>query len=228
MSPIEGRLIDRIAMSLDLGYNVAKANGVRQTTFGYDVSYRAEERLITANFDASRSSNNDSPTSIRSNSGFSYRRFVSDRQWDPIGFGAVERNDELGLDRRLTVGGGMSRWISDTNSRRVSFTGGVVATRENETGATESDQSMEAVTAIQLDWFRYDDPELDVAMRFSVYERLSDTRRTRGNLDLDVRWELINDFFWGFSIYYSFNSEPTGVEASSKDYGIVTSIGWSF
>ena len=30
----------------------------------------------------------------------------------------------------VTVGGGMSRWLTDTNSRRVSFTGGLVATRE--------------------------------------------------------------------------------------------------
>jgi len=228
MSPIEGRLIDRISMSVDIGYNIAKANNQKQTTFGYSFDYRTEGRLISANVDAARSSTNDAPTSFRGNSEFSYRRFIRDRAWDPVGFGGFERNDELGLDRRVTLGGGMSHWLADTNSRRISFLGGLVATRENETNAVESDDNIEAAASLTLDWFRYDDPELDVAMRFSVYQRLSDTRRTRGNLDLDLRWELVNDFFWGFSVYYSFNTEPTGIETSSSDYGFVTSIGWTF
>ena len=228
MTPIEGRLIDRISMSIDIGHTFAKANDVRQTDIGYDFRYRSEERLISANFDAARSSTSDEPSSTRSNTTFSYRRFVGERKWDPVGFGAVERNDELGLDRRVTLGGGMSRWLTDTNANRISFTGGMVTTRESEAAATKSEGSVEAVAAVELDWFRYADPELDVAMRFAAFERLTDTRRTRGNLDLDLRWELVSDFFWGFSLYYSFNSEPIGVDVSSSDYGVVTSVGWSF
>jgi hypothetical protein len=106
--------------------------------------------------------------------------------------------------------------------------GGVVVTRENETEAEKSNDSLEVVAGLNLDWFRYDDPQLDVAMRLAIYQRLSDTSRTRGNLDVDLRWELINDFFWGFSLYYSFNTEPTGDETSREDYGVVTSVGWSF
>ena len=228
MTPIEGRLIERISMSVDVGYNIAKANNLAQTDFSYDFSYRSEERLVSTSLDASRSSTGNEPASIRGNTGISYRRFVGDRVWDPIGFGSIERIDELGLDRRVTVGGGMSRWLTDTNSNRISFTGGIVATRENETEAIESQESVEALAAVQLDWFRYEAPEFDVALELEVYQRLSDSNRTRGNLDVDLRWELINDFFWGFSLYYSFNSEPTGVDTSSEDYGVVTSLGWSF
>ena len=227
MMPIEGRLVDQIDMSFDLGYNITKANSVAQADIGYNFTYRTEQRLLSFNADATRSASSDQDTSIRANSTFSYRRFVGDRLWDPVGFGAIERNDELGLDRRITLGGGMSRWLTDTSSNRISFMGGLVGTRENERDALESENSLEAAAAISLDWFRHDDPELDVSMLFSVYERLSDSSRTRGNFDVDLRWELLNDFFWGFSIYYSFNTKPTG-EAEREDYGVVTSIGWSF
>ena len=44
---------------------------------------------------------------------------------------------------------------------------------------------------------------------------------------MDLRWELANDFYWGFTTYYSFNTEPTG-DAADKDYGVVTTIGWTF
>jgi hypothetical protein len=228
MTPIEGRLVDRIDMSVDLGYNASKANAVSQTDFSFSFNYRSEERLISMNVDASRSSSASQENSLRENNTIGYRRFAVDRNWDPQGFGAIERNDQLGLDRRMTIGGGMSRWLTDTNSRRINFTGGVVFTRENEAQALESDQSLEAVAGMTLDWFRYDDPELDVAVRLTLFNRLSKESRTRGNLDVDLRWELINDFFWGFSLYYSFNTEPTGVDTSREDYGIVTSVGWSF
>jgi hypothetical protein len=50
----------------------------------------------------------------------------------------------------------------------ASFTGGLVATRENETDALESDDGVEGAVVIDLDWFRYDDPELDVTMQLAV------------------------------------------------------------
>lgn len=227
MTPIEGRLIDRIDMNVDLGYNFTKANNVNQTNFGYDLSYRSEERLVDVDLAATRSSSSDQPKSIRYNSSLSYRRFIGDRHWDPMGFGGVERNDELGLDRRVTIGGGMSHWLTDTSTNRISFMGGIVSTREDETDAADTESSLEAAVGLTLDWFRYDDPELDVAMTFNVFERTSGTNRTRGTLDLDMRWELANDFYWGFTTYYSFNTDPTG-DAASEDYGVVTTIGWSF
>lgn len=227
MNPIEGRLIDRIDMSVDLGYNLSKASNVVQTNLGYDFNYRSEERFLSLDVDATRSSTSNEPVSQRGNASFSYRRFRSDRLWDPVGIGGLERNDELGLDRRVSVGGGMARWLNDTNTNRISFTGGLVANSEDQTDAPETEESIEAAVGITLDWFRYDDPELDVAMNFSVFERLSDSSRTRGNFDVDLRWELISDFFWGLKIYYTFNTEPVG-DASRKDYGVVTTVGWSF
>jgi hypothetical protein len=109
----------------------------------------------------------------------------------------------------------------------ASFTGGLVATRENETDALESDDGVEGAVVIDLDWFRDADPELDVSMQLAVYGRLSGDNRTRGNLDIDLGWELINNFFGGFSVSYTFNIEPIG-EASRQGYGVVTTIGWSF
>jgi hypothetical protein len=191
------------------------------------LNYRSEARLVSLAIDARRSSSGDGQVSQRNNSTLTYRRFVADRHWDPVGFGAVERNDELGLDRRATLGGGMARWLKDTNSSRISFMGGLVGTRESEKDALESEDSVEAAAGINLDWFRYEDPELDVSMQLAVYERLSGDQRTRGNLDVDLRWELVSDFFWGFSIYYSFNTRPIG-EAARQDYGVVTTIGWQF
>jgi len=228
MNPIEGRFIERIEMSVDLGYSLTKANSAEQTSLGYDFQYRDELRLLSLNADASTTVSENDPPSTRMNTSLSWRRFLEGREWDPVVIGQVERNDELGLDRRLTAGGGMSRWIADTNRRRMAFFGGAVYGHEESNGIADSEGSIEAAVGITAEWFRYDEPELDVSTRFAIYERVTGTSKTRGNLDVDFRWEMFDDSFWGFNIYYSFDTNPESTTASKSDYGIVTSLGWDF
>ena len=228
MTPIEGRLLDRIDMSVDLGYSIAKANNVEQSTFGYDFQYRGQKRQITGTVDAATSSSTNQSTSTRVNTTFAYRSFLEGRKWDPVGVTQLERNDELGIKQRTTAGGGVSRWLKDTNRNRMSFSTGIAYTTEETLDSTEKTDSVEGFFGVTAEWFRYDHPELDVSTRLTVFPRLTDERRTRGNLDANFRWELVKDFFWGFSIYYSFDTEPEATGASTNDYGAVTSLGWKF
>jgi hypothetical protein len=228
MNPIEGRIIERIEMSVDLGYSLAKANEAEQSSLGYDFQYRDEVRLLRLKADSSTTQDENDPPSTRVNTSLNWRRFLEGREWDPIVIGQIERNDELGINRRITAGGGMSRWLTDTNTNRMSFFGGLVGGKEEADGIEDAESSFEAVVGLTAEWFRYDEPELDVSLNFSVYERMTGESKTRGNLDVDFRWELFSDSFWGFNIYYSFDTHPESATASKNDYGVVTSLGWDF
>lgn len=227
MTPIEGTVLERIEMKIDLGYSLAKANDLAQTNAGYDFRYRNEEQQFVLNLDASSSTSEDEPTSTRVFTNFGYRRFFESRNWNPFGIGQLERNDELGIKRRTTMGGGMSRWLRDTNSSRIALLGGLVYSRELELDGSDSTSDAEAMIGMELDWFRYDQPELDVSTQFTVFRRLSGSEETRGNLDVNFRWELFKDFFWGLSIYYTFDQQQNEAD-SSNDYGTFTSLGWKF
>ena len=56
----------------------------------------------------------------------------------------------------------------------------------------------------------------------------TDSGRLRTQLDVNLRWELINDLFWDLNYYNTYDSDPPSGAESTSDYGIVTSIGWSF
>jgi len=227
MTPIKSTFIERIEMSVDAGYSLAKANDLVQTNFGYDFQYRAQKRQVSANFDSSISSSESDPSSTRVFTNLAYRRFLSKGNWDPFGLGQFERNDELGIDQRQSFGGGMSRWLRDTNASRISFGGGLVFSSEDEFGSTTTTTDTEALISMDLEWFRYDEPELDVSTQFNLYQRLSGSKEPRGNLDVNFRWEIFKDFFWGFSIYYSFEQQ-SDTEEPTTDYGSFTSLGWKF
>jgi hypothetical protein len=228
MTPIEGRLIERIDMRVDVGYSLTKANDSAQSNLGYDFQYRDQLRLVSLNADGATTTSESDPPSTRINTVATFRRFLAGRSWDPLGLMQIERNDELGIEQRTTFGGGMSRWLKDTNQNRMSFIGGVVYGTEDAEGLVDAEWTAEALLGFGMDWFRFDSPELDVSTRLTVYERITGASRTRGNLDVDFRWELFGDSFYSFSIYYSFDSDPESATSSKRDYGIVTSLGWEF
>jgi len=227
MTPIESKVVDRIEMNVDVGYSLAKANDLEQTNLGYDFRYRDEQRQVALSFDSSTSSSESDPSSTRVFTNAVYRRFLNNSTWDPFGIGQVERNDELGIDKRTAVGGGMSHWIRDRSSSRFAFSGGLIRSQEDDAGSTETKSDTEALVGVDLEWFRYDEPELDVTLNFALYQRLSGTKEPRGNLDVNFRWEIFKDFFWGFSVYYTFDQQ-TESEEPTTDYGSFTSLGWKF
>ena len=165
LTPIESTLINRIEMRVDLGHSLAKANDLEQTSFGYHFRYRGEIRLINFDMDASTSSSESDPSSARVLTSFNYQRYLGELDWNPIGIGQLERNDELGIDQRLSFGGAMGRYLRDTNQSRITFAGGLVRSLEDDAGSSETTKDTEALLAMNLEWFQYDEPELDVSMR---------------------------------------------------------------
>ena len=81
---------------------------------------------------------------------------------------------------------------------------------------------------VSWDWFRFDTPELDLSTTFEVIPNLTDTGRVRGELDIELKWEMIEDLFWQLSYYNSYDSDPATAGAEKNDYGVVTSLGYKF
>jgi len=81
-----------------------------------------------------------------------------------------------------------------------------------------------------IDYSRYvfDDPTVDLSTALSVYPSITDSGRTRAQFDVKLRWEMIKDLYWDLSYYNTYDSDPPSGSLSTNDYGVVTSIGWSF
>jgi hypothetical protein len=222
---IGSRWFDRIEMSIDAGYSLAKANDVTQTNLGYNLRYRSDKSLVGLGVNASRSASEGSPASITTDSTLSWRWLLEDAVWDPVMLGQLQRNDELGIGQLSTVGAGLGRWISETSTSSSSFMGGLAYAREYDVDSSTSDNAVEGVIGLNLDWFRFGRPELDVSTSLLLFAQLAEPHSSRGNLNVDFYWKLVNDFYWNFSVYYSYygNASPT---ASSTDYGITASLGW--
>ena len=226
MTPIEERRIDRIDGSFSAGYNFAKASEVQQVRLGFDLAARTEKRIVSMNVDAVQSDSEDSEASQRQSLDLQYRRLWPNR-WFSGALIALNRNDELGLDlTSIGIGGG--RYLRQTNSSILTLGGGVQLSRENVATGVSNEDTVEGVVAVNWDWFRYDTPELDLSTTLQIIPNLTESGRVRGEFDVSFKWEIISDLFWELSFYDSYDSDPVVDGAEKNDYGVATSLGYSF
>ena len=143
------------------------------------------------------------------------------------GTGKLERNTDLGLDLRSSVGGGIGRYFVQTNRLLLSAAGGLVLNRENPVDG-ESTTNVEAFVATTYEFFTYDTPKTDIDMRFVLYPSLNVSGRYRTEFSLTLSREIVRDFTAGVTAYDSYDSKPPAGSSSTHDFGISLNIGWTF
>jgi hypothetical protein len=145
----------------------------------------------------------------------------------------LERNDELGIDARLTSGAGLARYFAQDQDSEIMLFAGAVANQEwtdvNGEGLEEdeSQSSLEGVLGATWRIFRFGDPDVSLSSSAFLYPSLTESGRHRGNLDVSLRREIISDLFFDISFYESYDSDPPS-GGETTDYGFVTSVGYKF
>ena len=227
MTPIEERGLDRIDGEVSAGYNFAKADDVTTTHLGVDVNYRTESRILSLELDALFSDSSTNEPSQDLGLGLEYRRLLANR-WFAGGILSFDRNDELGLDLRTSIGGGAGRIIDQSNNSSLSLIGGLMLSRER-VGANVADENyLEAFATLTWDWFQYDTPELDLTTSLQIIPNLSDSGEFRGEFEVKLKWEIVEDLFWALALTDSYDSKADVAGGENNDYSIITSLGWDF
>ncbi len=237
MTPIEEKGVSRLDADITVGYNFAKANEVEQLNVGLDLEFRTETRILSLSWDSVLTDSLDNEANQRETLNLNYTRLLRDR-WLLGSNIDLTRNDELGIDLRTSVGGNGGRIVGQSDHSSLILKGGLMFTREDLADSTVDQDTIEATGTLIWDWFRFDSPELDLSTTLQVIPNLTDTGRVRGELDIKLKWEMIEDLFWELSYYHSYDNRPPesvgsepGIEATqntSNDYGIITSVGYNF
>ena len=76
--------------------------------------------------------------------------------------------------------------------------------------------------------FRYDYPKTDVTSDVTVYPSLTTSGRIRTEIDISASREVVKDLTVVLTFYHSYDNKPLDPTAQQTDYGLVTSIGWTF
>ena len=220
--PIEGNIRDRFDIAISAGANYNKASDVGQFNLGLDVTYRTEQRYLELNV-SSIFTNNKEETTQRQDLKLGLQALREDR-WFTGGLFKIQKNEELGLDLRTSFGGGLGRSFLESTTKKLELTGGLLFSREKFINESKTNSTLEGLIIVNYDWFRFTTPQVDINSSMAIFPGITDTGRLRGEIDLTVRWEIVEDFFWELDIYDNYDNEAE----SKNDYGVTTSLGYKF
>lgn len=225
--PIEqGSLVKRLDGYVSAGFNYAKSNNETQFNFSGGVSSRNEVREWSLDGAMTLNSQSEGPSTSMYDVTLTNKRFREDR-WFVAMFGSVQGNEELGLNIREIVGAGPGRYLVQDGHNEWYAVAGLAGSHENFQDEPRR-TSLEAVLATEYSYFRYDTPKRSVDAGLAVFPSLTDSGRVRAELDLESRYEIVDDLFFEVSLYGSYDNKAVDAADSDLDYGVVTSLGYTF
>ncbi len=226
ITSIRNQFFQRIDGSVSMGLSYTKATDV----FQYNVSATATHRTTnySTTFSLSSILSEDNVKISRNNDvGMSVTRFLKGK-WFAVIQANGQQNTELDLDQRLQAGLGGGYDAVRNNSHRLSAAAGLLANREITIEEALESKNIELLLSAQYRWFKYSHPKIDISSGFNVFPSLTTSGRTRLEYDLSANVEIFKDLFFDITIYDNFDSVSSESSTSKNDWGIITSIGYSF
>ena len=220
-----GSLRDRLDGYVDLGYSSTRATDVTEWSFDAGVNYRDRIRLWELDFQTVQSDSGTSESGSSSLTG-QQKRFFGNR-WFWSGVLQFSQNDSQNLDLRTLLGGGLGRYLVQTNHQLFGLGTGIGYVREDLDDGT-SFNSTEVILAFGYDAFRFDDPELDLSADLVVFPSLTVSGRVRASAEISLRYVLIDDFYAELSWSETYDNKPRSADAARRDYTVTTSLGYTF
>ena len=226
MNPLYQSFWRRMTGSFDLGFNYTQANQFVQFNVNGTATYRVKSFELETTLNAFFSKQSGTVSSQRAAFGFDYQYFLK-RRWFLGGLLGFERNQDLGLNLRSSVGGGGGRYVIQTNRSSLAVLVGAIVNREQ---PVEGDtlNGAEALLAIVYSTFMYDFPKLSFDTSLKVFPSFTESGRLRLQFNASARREIISDFYVSISLFDTFDSQPPTEGASKNDWGPVLSIGYNF
>ena len=227
ITPIKSRFWGKMDGNIDAGFSYTKGSEVRQWNSSFRLDYRPTNSLTTISGNSIYTEQPERDPTSKQDLGLSYKRFKG-KNWAYTGFGGFQQNSELGINLRSSLGFGMSKSWLKSNLQRFISTVGAIINREQGADENESSNNVEGIVRTEYKVFRYRDPEIDITAYFDLFPSFTVAGRMRTDLDIKLKFELFNDFYLGFSFYHNLDTKPPESAISGSDWGITTSIGYSF
>jgi len=155
-----------------------------------------------------------------------FNRFFK-KTWFASFFTGGQQNTELGNTYRLYVGLGVGKDLVHNNLHALNGAIGMLVSTEK----SQSDsiiQSLEGVMRWNYKIFKFSNPEIDLTSFFNAYPSLTTLGRIRLEFEMKARIELFSDFYFALTFWDNYDSHPIDVTSATNDWGVSTSIGYSW
>jgi len=219
------KFFQRFNGTVNTGIIYSKGNQSTQYSLGSQVTYPREHWAAGLSYNSSLSASTGASTSTRNQLDVDYFRLLRWNNWFYEGLGTFLQSSEQGITRQGTYGGGIGRYLKNTNSARISLLAGFAGQNTDYTQATASQSLAAGLIAANLQFFRFNKTNGNLAAAF--LPDISEPGRVKFNMNASYYIKLTGNLSWNVSFYGNWdNRPPDGLPGS--DYGSSSGLSWTF
>ena len=206
----------------------SKGNQAVQYNLGSQAEYLRERWSAGANFGSNFSFSSGKSASTRNDVELNYTRLL---RWDNYFYSGL--NDFLqssvqGIALQTTLGGGIGRYLKNTNNANISVLGGLAWQRTNyQPSAMQvgTQNLATGVIAANVNLFKFSKTNLSVTA--TLFPAISKLGRVHFNMNAAYYVKLFRNLKLNISFYGNWdNRPPDGL--SGSDYGSSSGLSWTF
>jgi hypothetical protein len=213
---------------LSFGFIYSKGNNSTQYTLGSQTVYLRERWSAEADLNSNLSSSTGTNASTRNSLGLGAKHLLPWNKYFYAGLGSFLQSSAQGISLQTTVGGGIGRYLKDTNRSKISLLGGLSwqSTNYRPSVVPVNRQNLvAAVISADISAFRFNKTNLNVSA--SLFPALSEPGRFRFNTNATYYIKLFSNLSWNMSFYDNWDSRPPP-GFSGSDYGTSSGLSWTF
>jgi hypothetical protein len=210
------------------GSTYNRGNQAAQYNVNASVTYPRERWSASATYTSNLAASNGASTSTRNDIQLSALRLLRWNNWYYSGLADFLQSTQQGITLQSTFGGGIGRYLKNTNRASLSVTGGLAWQQihyQQNLFPSSTQHVTSALVSTQLNLFYFDRTNLDISAM--VLPALSEPGRVHFNLNTSYYVRLWRKFEWNMTFYGNWdNHPPPGF--SSADYGTSSGVTWRF
>ncbi len=214
--------------AVNTGLLYSKGNESVQYNIGSQVAYNRERWSSELLFNSSFASNSGANLTTRNQVDLNTLRLLHWNNWFYAGTVSFLQSSVQDIDLQTTLGGGIGRYLKNTNSASIWVLGGFGwqnASYGQSTANLGTQNNAVGVVGTEVKFFKFKKTDLDVTA--SLIPSISDAGRVHFNTNATYYIKIIQDLSWNFSFYGSWDSRPP-VTLPKSDYGTSSGLSWTF
>jgi hypothetical protein len=228
MSETSEKFWQRFNGQLNLGVIYSKGNQSTQYSFGSQLEYLRERWSAQATLNSTLSASSGTSPSTRNSLDLSGSHLLPWNNYFYSGLGNFLQSSASGIALQTVIGGGLGRYLKNTNQTKISVLGGVAwqGTNYQHSIVSVGNQNLATVVvSTNVNLFRFSKTNLSVSA--TLLPALSQPGRVHFNTNAAYYVKLISNLKWNVSFYGNWdNRPPTGF--SGTDYGSSSGLSWTF
>jgi Protein of unknown function, DUF481 len=221
-------ILPRFSGKITLGATYSKGNNTTQYNIGSEVDYTEPRWAGKLDYTGNLSSSTGASASTRNQLDLGAYHFLRKNYFYGGAVGFLQSSTQ-GIQRQASVGGGVGRFLKNTNRIRFSLLGGIGWQSTDYVPTTVAEDAAQKITVglitSNLQVFTFKKTTLDVSG--TLAPAINAQGRLFSKVNATYYLKVFGKVDWNFSFYGNWDTQPPPHLASS-DYGSSTGLSYSF